>query len=68
MCFSNLYLKSHIMYHTIRTKVSFFDNCDPLECLNSRNTVNSEQVRSWKFQVKDLLLYIADYLVCYLTG
>jgi hypothetical protein len=59
------YFTSHITCHTLHAETSFFNHCPLLETiyLNSGNTVNPEQVRSWTFQVNNLLLY--NNLACY---
>jgi hypothetical protein len=55
-----LYLTSHTTYHILHAKMSFFNHCVllGLKYLNLGNIVNPEQVRSWKFQINDPLLFI----------
>jgi hypothetical protein len=55
-------LNSFISYNTLHAKTSFNDHVAlmKLRYLNFRNIVNLEQVRSWTFQVNDLLYIISN--------
>jgi hypothetical protein len=52
------YLVSHITYHNLHAKTSFYDHSALLELiyLNSVNIIKPQQVRSQTFRVNDLLL------------